>query len=167
MKRIQCVFLCFSILITLCACVAKESGQQNDMLFYYCKVILSYNEPDTVIACEYRNPEDISRDIPQIIQAYLSGPISQSLTCLFPENTTLSNFAETEDGLRITLSKDCTGMEKVDLILACSCLAKTLMPYTNADSIMFLADEGFENMDVPLVFSRNSIITDKEISITD
>lgn len=160
MKKFLCVWMLLCLLIGMTACGISKHSSQDDIVFYYCRQDLTFHKSNSVIAQEIRSKEQIGDDFSEVIDAYLLGPEDTSLTLLFPQNTVLTDMRLSEGSLYITISNDCANLNEIDLIRACACLAKTVLPLTEAEKICITAEGGFAKLDGPIVFTAETILTE-------
>ena len=159
MKKILCTMLLMCMIMSGAACDSPQDNSQNSTVFYYQRDTYAFHGADGVIAQETRSFHDPD-DLSIIIDKYLLGPEDPNLRLLFPKNTVLKECVEREDTLFITLSKECTNMTAVDLVLSCACLAKTVFPLTSAAKISITTEDGFKHVADPLTFTAESILTE-------
>lgn len=164
MKKLYGILIVLCILSLTVACGELKHSNQAYVSFYYIKQSISYNEANDVICAENRSQKDIGNDLQDIITKYLSGPQSSSLTALFSPDVKLLEAEQSENGITVTLSKECADMNELDYVLACSCLAKTLLPLTGAESVHICAETGHTE---PLSFNADSLLTDADIQNID
>lgn len=160
MKKLHYILLILCFMLLTAACGNINRRQKETVTFYYCRQTVSYDE-NGIIAEENRIMN--AYDLNSILSEYLAGPHSQELTALFPQGTQVNNLEITDSTLTITLNKNCASMEELGLVLACSCLAKTVLPHTDADTVAVQADGGFTHMADPLIFTADSILTNDTV----
>lgn len=160
MKRLLCLGTLLCLMIGITACTISKRATEDDIVFYYCRQDLTFHESNSVIAQETRSKEHIGDDLGAVIDAYLLGPEDGSLKLLFPSDTELTDVQLTTDTLHITISSDCANLKEIDLIRACACLAKTILPLTEAEIVSISSEDGFAQLDGPIRFSIESILTE-------
>lgn len=158
MKRLLYILLCLCFFFSISAC-SRPVNKQNAVVFYYSRLDPTFDDSAGVIAQEIRTIDNHA-DLNNLVDAYLLGPEDPALTLLFPNQTVLKAMEHIDNTLQIVLSKDCTDMRAIDLVISCSCLAKTLQSITNAEQIIISAEEEFTHWDGHLVFTADSILTE-------
>lgn len=161
MKKDRLTILMIIVAIFLCACSRMPGKNENAIHFYYYQP--SQNSAKAVMGTELYTPKDADFGLQSIIKAYLKGPQNTDLQLLFPKETTIVELIKEDNLLTVTLSKHCANMSRIDLTVSCSCLARTLLPITSATQICIQADGGFSNVEDPLIFTEDTILTEDPI----
>lgn len=134
MRQFLLLFLAACMLISLCACGAKEGS----MDFYYLRSEFLPGASDGVIAPE---PRTISgeRGLNYSLRLYLEGPVSEQYVSPFPRGLHLLSTRFDGDTLQVYLSNEFSELKDIDLTLACACLAKTCLSLTEAAQIQIIS----------------------------
>lgn len=167
MKKMICIMVLFCLLMGITACSISKNSSQNDVVFYYCRQDLSFNNSDSVIAPEKRSQKITGSDLSGVIETYLFGPEDTTLRLLFPHDTVLTDVYLSEDTLFIILSSNCESLNEIDFLCACACLAKTVFPLTEAEKISITSTDGFTHSDGSVVFTADSLLTEDLIPAAD
>lgn len=125
MKRLISLLLCAAMALSLCACTQhypEKSGK-----FYYRRIQPSYGTEDGIITPEIRKFPLMNNDFSQMLDSYFSGPESRNLESPFPRNTSVVSWEIQDEVLSLTLSEPFAALSGVDLTVACSCIARTML----------------------------------------
>lgn len=154
-KVISIIFVC---LLLLSGCIAvQDNNSEKAALFYYKP---SLNQANQVVCKEYRDLKGGQSNLKVLLNAYFDGPVTENLQMLFPTGTKPVDIQQTKETVTLILSDHCANMSRLDLTIACSCLVKTLFPYTEASTIIIQAENGFSNVDGALTYREDTILTD-------
>ncbi len=137
MKRFLClILLC---LFTLTGC---HPGHEHRN-FYYLRTAYAYGSetPDGVIAPEQRNIEGHSVDMTYLISLYLTGPLEENLSIVFPKEAQLLSVTQQEGDLFITLSDVGQDFNAARFTLGCACLTLTCLELTDAEQVTITSGE--------------------------
>ena len=137
MKRMLSLLLIFSLLLCMPGC--GEDAPQVPGQFYYCRTESSFTGQDSFIVSETRELKGMEDDLPAILNTYLSGPLSGSLTCPFPRDTEILSVRQIDDSIHLNFSSTFAQLSGVDLTVACACIAKTCMELTGAQTVRIRA----------------------------
>lgn len=138
MKRLYLIILCVCFLLTGCAGGTNNGVAASELTFYY---MVDWSEGtlgDSAVDSEQRTMEIYT--LQQLVEAYLSGPISEHLTSPFPAGTRLISVDDGENGMELTMSGEFFTLQGVDLTIATCCLVRTVCDYVQIDQIT-LVDE--------------------------
>jgi len=133
MKQIISIMLLAVLLFSLAACTQEPQG--NTILLYYPRSNITYGDSDSVLYPERRNAALYNGSFENFLSAYMKGPVSAELYNPFPEDLALVIYAITNGELTLTFNDALTTLSDLELILACSCLAKTVLPLTDATKV--------------------------------
>ena len=155
MRRIICSLLILSSIFCLLGCGEKESEMQAD--FYYVRKEYVYGQEDGVMAAEIRNITEFS-NAQETLEAYLTGPENPSLELPFAAGTEIIDFLLLGDKLYITLSSHIVTLSKANQVLACTCLARTVMELTGIQEVHFATDSNAVARMDPIVITSDSYL---------
>lgn len=137
MKRIILFVLCFAL---FAGCGTGQSSGQSaaELSFYYA---VKWNDGaigENTVDSEKRTMEVFT--LQQLMDAYLAGPLSETLSSPFPSGTRLLAVEDGENGTELIMSGEFFTLQGVDLSIASCCLARTVCEYIDVDHIT-LVDE--------------------------
>lgn len=160
MKRIFC-FLIILSLFFLFGCQNKPvSYYDKPVYFYYPYSDIDLYSTDNAVAYEIREGAEILSDN-ELIQTYLDGPKRNELYSPFPTGGSVVDSIVTGNRIRVILSSHFDRLLGVQLTMATSCLALTLLDTKNISivEIHILADDG--------AISRSFFLTRDNIMLDD
>ena len=161
MKKNKHFIFVLVFIILLSGCTNLSGNNENALTFYYYQPAEA--SAKDVMGAELYVPAETASDLHSILTAYLKGPQNTDLHLLFPKETKIVELIEEGELLTVTLSKHCSTMSQLDLAVSCSCLARTLLSATSATQICIQTEDGFINMEEPLIFTEDTIITQDTI----
>ena len=139
MKRWISFLLMFALLIALLACGTERLVAPGN--FYYCRAETAFGTDQGVIAAEERELWGVSDDIGAMLELYLRGPVNNTLLISpFPRDTTLVDWKQTQNTLRINLSEEFAALNGIDLTIACACISRTFLELTDVTTIRISAE---------------------------
>lgn len=144
MKRFLCILLVLSAAYSLVGCSQKQKPIEP-VIFYYRTVINHKDYSDSMISSEIRDIYGISNDFGQIITEYLKGPKSDKCISPFPAGTTLQSADIVSNKAYIVLSVHLSTICGAELMLACSCIAKTILEFSGVRTVEIRANNGLLN----------------------
>lgn len=155
MKKYIAVLL--SLLLLLGGCSAPAPIQEETLRFYYCTADVSYDSNAVSIQSEMREISTLDTT-ESIIRTYLAGPVSEELSPPFPAGVKLIAITEEESIVFVTLSEEFAKLSNLDLTMACSCLALTILDMTDADYVSIAAEDSLLNGQQTIIFDRNTVL---------
>lgn len=155
MKRLVCYLLIISSIFCLLACGEVEMDASAN--FYYVRKEYVYGQEDGVIAAEKRKLTELS-DIRGILNTYLSGPQDPLLELPFAPNTEIIRFSQEDDTLYITLSSHIITLSKAKQVLACTCLARTVIELSEVEKVYFETDNNAVARMDPISITKDSYL---------
>jgi germination protein M len=84
----------------------------------------------------------------ELLESYFQGPVSEDLVSPFPEGTKVLSFAETDQGLKLTMSEDFFTLQGVEMTLATCCLTKTVCAFSGVTQISLVDEMGQLQLDL-------------------
>ena len=155
MKKVLCLLLCLLMLLPLLGC-QEESGYQRPLTFYYPVKDIGYAPTDICIGGETREGI-VFESFTQQLQAYLQGPVSEDLSHPFPKNVRVVHSLLEDHRLYLTLSDELSVLTGLSLTLACCCIAKTTMEWTNATEVHISAASTLLGGEKTLLFTAENM----------
>ena len=136
MKRLCCVALAVSMLLTLLA--GCDQKMKESVIFYYRKD--AYQEKmDCPIAGEEREVAGYRDNLKYLLSFYLMGPISKDLVSPLPRGTLVYNITQEDTELTIELSNTSALLTDSEFSLACACLSMPCMGLANAENVTIVS----------------------------
>lgn len=138
MKRTLRGLLCVLLCLGLFGCRQEEDAPiQVPAEFFYPRSTFSYTADETVIGSEHREAAGHEDDIAYLIDLYLRGPQSETLTQPFPIGCrVVSCTLKSDTTLTLVVNDNFAALTGMELSVACVCLAKTLSGLTGADTVI-------------------------------
>lgn len=155
MKKWISMLLLLSVLLLMSACGSPSLKDPGN--FYYKRYEQSYGAADSVIRAEQRELKDIRHDIGAVLELYFQGPLDRDLASPFPQNTTVVKWTFVDNTLLLTLSGEFAELSGIDLTIACSCIAKTVMELTPVQRINFQAENALLNGEQSISMSTRNL----------
>ncbi len=138
MKRLICLLLLFSLLLSGCASIGERIKEPVNF-YYICK---DYQEEmGTVIAPEVREASGHRYDLSYLLALYSMGPSDKNLAAPFPKNTMILPVEHSEAGLVLSLLNEIPTMTDAEYTLASACLAMTCMEMLNVEQVTVMYGE--------------------------
>lgn len=132
MKRLLCMIICITFLMSGCA--------NKDMAnFYYQRNGFIYDAPDGVIVSEKRDITSHATHLAFLISLYLLGPQNQEYHSPFPPTTKLQTVERNGNNLTIILNDISEGMTDAQFTLACCCLTMTVLELASAEQVTIVS----------------------------
>ena len=131
-----------AMLFTGCA-----QQQQSQTVFYYLSDSYESMEHQAVFASEHRNV-NLDGSWKELIQSYVSGPISTSLRNPFPQGLRITKIylPTAQDFLEVTFSEEYGVLSGLERTLANACMVMTLEKCTGIERIMLRCENGQDLM---------------------
>lgn len=142
MKRIACLMLIVSLLLTGCGFLGERIHEP--VLFYY--LCQNYQkELCCVIVSEEREVTGHSGDIPYLLALYELGPAGTDYRSPLPSGTQID--AELRNGkLQLELSEKAIALSDSEFSLACACLTMTFLDVGEIESVTLCCGERKKTM---------------------
>ncbi len=141
MRKGLCLCLALCCLAGLTACVQSEENPQAPFACYYLQSELTYGEADSVIGCEYQEASGHESDYVWMLDRYLAGPESETLTSPFPRGTMLYGFEMVDASAYVDLSADFAELTGIALTVGCVCLTQTVIAMTGCEAVVISAED--------------------------
>lgn len=132
---------CSILLITLMCLSACSQNMKYEqpVQFYYCTAGNSFDATSTTIGSETVECASMGTEV-NILEAYLAGPQSSTLRSPFPAGLMLVSYARTNSDVTITFSAELGNLSKLDLTLACGCIAMTVLSFAEVETVHISAE---------------------------
>lgn len=140
MKRSICLILCAAALLSMIACAGCSQQIKRPGAFYYRRETIAFGTEDSVIAPEIRELSGLEGDLDGILDAYFAGPESSALLSPFPRDSRAVSWERSGSTLTMTMNDAFAALSGVELTIACSCLARTLLGLTDAELLRIQAE---------------------------
>jgi len=161
MKRKLCIILVITLLLSGCA--KNPANKHKSPVFYYPEAEIQYHTPQGILI-EYQIPDNIKNsDLHDMLCVYLNGPADNQYSNPFPAGTKLQSISIADNNAILTLSKEYAELGQFPMIIASSCLTKTVCNLTKTNMITILVEGTVE----PMIFHLDDIITMDQISETE
>lgn len=138
MKRLVCLILLFSILLS--GCHVLQDRIKEPVTFYYVRQNYQENMGE-VIASEVREASGHRYDLPYLLALYSMGPSDKKLRTLLPRNVTILPVEHSEDGLVLSLLDEIHALADADFTLASACLAMTCMELIDVEQVTVICGD--------------------------
>ena len=143
-RKFFTIFCCVLLAVILLTALSLPQGKRDGQVtFYYPAEEYSYGSPQGVMGSEAREVGSHQTDLTYLLDLYLQGPISQNLAPAFPSSaiTKVQSVKMAGSSLVITLSDLDSAMSEGQFSLACACLTKTCLGFTNARAVQIHSGE--------------------------
>lgn len=138
MKRIACLILLFSMLLSGCNSFGERI--KEPVTFYY--VSEDYQrDMNAVISSEMREASGHRGDLPYLLALYTMGPSTEGLRSPFEKNAKIIPTEHTESGIVLSVSDISHTVTDAEFTLASACLAMTCMDLTNATQVTIICED--------------------------
>lgn len=127
MKRLLAFFLLCVLLLT--GCGLSQEGSR----FYYPRAEYLFDDPEPVIAREFRDTAGHSQDLRYLLSQYLMGPLDQKLVSPLPQGTRMTALESVGSAVTITVSEEAESLTDAEFSLAAACLGLTVMDALGSD----------------------------------
>ena len=134
MKKTVFLIPALLLLLFLSAC---QSGEKNDVTFYYSRDPKQYQyfQDDSVICTEDRDLLGHRSDLQYMAGLYLAGPMEEGLVAPFTKSTRLISIQQKDSAIFVSLSDHTDTMTDSEFSLSCACLSMTCMDYFPCDEV--------------------------------
>lgn len=157
MKKFLCFILISAISLGLLGCTPETDKIEKPVSFYYCKDPIDFDSPDGVIAAEIRESVNY-RSHAKLIDRYMRGPNSDTLVSYFPYDTKVINMSVSNNTVTVEVSEYLSKVTGIELTLACTCLAMTLMDLTNTDTVKISAENALLDGKEVITITKGSLL---------
>jgi len=157
MKQVISYILLFLLVFSLCGC-SRVSGTATAN-FYYSASDPQYHTQSSIIQSEVRKVDTNLSDLEGILELYFEGPNSGQLESPFPAGTELKTVQPGKEITTVVLSDQIGTLSGVELMIACACLATTVMEITQADTVQIRAETALLDNQEFLEFTTQSLLS--------
>lgn len=126
------------LFLTMSGCMS-HTNYSDPVTLYYPRLEYTVGKEDSVIASELREADGLTRA--EWVTSYLNGPESSELGNPFPAGTELIDLQQEEDTVYLILSDAFAALSGIDLTIACTCLARTVLQETDAVRVSIRAEK--------------------------
>ena len=157
MKRF--IALLFLLLTVLSFVGCRQSANTVTVNFYYFTDEPEYHTQSSVIQAEKRKVGANLSDLEGILRLYMDGPISGKLDSPFPLGTVLKTVQPGKDVVEIVLSDEISKLSGIELMIACACLAKTVLEISRSEIVRIRAENALLNNQEYIEFTPQSFLS--------
>lgn len=162
MKRIATLLFLFLLIFTMfTACQNSQNDFKKPVSFYYCNNLDSKDDFENVFVAEPHESYGYEDNKPALLSLYLAGPNSERLISPFPDGIRLISVQKEETTLQIVLSDEMATLAGLDLVLACTCLAKTVFELYPCNRVAIAAEtKQLDSQNFITFHKDSSVLTD-------
>lgn len=139
MKRIICLILLFSFLLSGCSLFAERI--KEPVTFYYVRAEYPYSTKESIIGSEDREASGHRGDLSYLLALYLIGPSDEELVSPIPKGTRIYSASQERDTVYLNLSDTGSTLTDSGYAIACACLSMTCLSLTDADKVTITSGE--------------------------
>ncbi len=158
MKRFLMVILALSVIFSFSGCLQPSKPSEDPVSFFYCTREITFHQPDGVIRSEQRDSSCYDGSIGGMLNIYLQGPESEDLYAPFPPGLRLQSLSRKGSRIVLDLGPALTKLSGVELSLACSCIAMTVMQLREIESVQFISQGETFSGKFSIIIERNNLI---------
>ena len=140
MKKLLCIFLVLSCLLSLTACVQQDEHPEPTVTVYYRRASLTYGAADSVIASTQLKSSGREGDHAYLIRKYLASTPDEAFVSPFPKGVTLISFKLEGLTAKVVLSNEIADLTGMNLTIALTCLTQTVMSLTTCEEVIISAN---------------------------
>jgi len=167
MKTLISAVLSIMLLFSLSGCRDQRSADiEEPVNFYYCTDPIVYNAKDGVLSSELREANGYTDDLMHLIELYLKGPVSDQLKSPFPAGIKITQFTQGENYLHFVFNEKYSELSSLDQTLARACFAKTIMDYTQVETIQISFESTVTGNRQSVTIKSDSILLSSESLIS-
>ena len=157
MKRTVALILLLLALFSFVGCPKKSNT--STVNFYYCTANPEHHNQASVIHPEQRKIETNLSDLEEILGMYFEGPVSSRLNSPFPSGTKLITVQPSKEVVAIVLSDEIGTLNGVELMIACACLATTVLEISQSEVVEIRAENALLNNQEYIEFTSQSVLS--------
>ena len=158
MKRIFSILILICLLFSLTACRQESDPVVEPANFYYRNSDIAFGAEDGLISVYVAETKDLNGKIIDILNLYVKGPYDSRHKFTFPSGTTVLRCNVSGDTTFIMVSNEFARLTGIDLTVACTCLAKTVMDLTGTDKITISASDVPLEGNTSITISRGNVL---------
>lgn len=133
MKRLLSLLILSALLFS--GCSGQSQHMKEPVTFYYLRSQFEYGSTQSIMGGEEWESSGHRNDLRYLMALYLIGPSSEELRSPLPLGTRILSAEQEGSSVTLTLSEMPAAMTDAAFSLACSCLTRTCMGLTQADSV--------------------------------
>lgn len=138
MKKIICIFLALCFLAGFVGCTA-EKIPEDGYAVYYKRATPTYGSADSVIAKTYLLTGGHENDTVYLLRKYLASTPADGFVSPFTPDITLLSFKLEGPTAKIVLSNQIAELSGMELTIALTCLAQTVISLTGCKEVIVSA----------------------------
>lgn len=158
MKKAIALITLMLCLIPFSGCGGMDRADPDAISFFYVRSEFQYHGNENVIVAEERVLSDSREDPLWLLTLYMMGPISDGLSCPFPNGVKVLDVHEETKMLDITISDTSASLNESRFTLACSCLAMTMFECTDNAYVRIYSGERSMSFDRESIFLADDVI---------
>ena len=135
MMKIICIFLVVILIFSLAGCGERNSAPDVAVNFYYCTPSENYKNIRKTILPEVREGAGFENNMSGLVNIYLKGPLSESLSNPFPDNCTVMTLLQEDNEIQLVMNSNFAKLSGIDLVMASSCISYTLFELSQCDRV--------------------------------
>lgn len=139
MKRTVTFMLVLFILLSFTACSSSADDLERPVAFYYCNNLESEDDFENVFIMELHEGVGYEDNRPALLSLYLAGPVNERYISPFPSGLKIISIKKENTNIQVVLSDEISELTGLDLILACTCLSKTIFGLYPCDRVTIAA----------------------------
>ena len=166
MKRLMCTVMALVCLLTLCSCRQSTEDFVYPVTLYYLtdssdhEAVFSGNG---VFTPEVREAESLHQNAIKILNAYFSGPVSETLVSPFPNDLMALSVTRTDNIVHILLNESMLELDGLDLSIAGAAITMTVMELIPCEFVDIRVQIGAEKEEqIFFLSSQDLYFTDLE-----
>ncbi|MBE6933620.1 MAG: hypothetical protein E7462_00980 [Ruminococcaceae bacterium] len=140
MKRVVCFFFVCLLTLSLFGCNQGNHPPENTVAVYCKRAVPTYGTADSIIAATYLETDGHSDNYSYLLGKYLQIAPSEEFVSPFPTGTSLIQFRLEGLTAKIVLSDQFAALSGMDLTIACTCLAQTVMSLADCQEVIISAN---------------------------
>ena len=156
MRKLISYILLVAILF-LAGCATSTSTVTAN--FYYCSADPQYHTQTSVIQAEQRKLDSDFSDLEGILQQYIAGPDSGKLISPFPAGTAIKAVQPGKDVTVVVLTDHLGTLSGVELMIACACLATTILEISQSEAVHIRAENVLLNNQEIIAFTEQNLLS--------
>ena len=158
MKRFLSILMLLSLLFSLAACKRENEPILKPANFYYRNSDITFGAEDGLISPYVAETKDLDGKIIDILNLYVKGPYESTHKHTFPLGTTVLRCNVKGDTTFIEVSNEFANLTGIDLTIACTCLAKTVIELTGSDKVTISASDVPLGGNTSITISRGNVL---------
>lgn len=160
MKKILCLILSLTLLISLFGCDLREKKDEVPVSFFYLRDPDNYvyGSGDGVVTYELRDATEHAGDLKYLLTLYLQGPLDEKLRSPYPAGCKLLELHQDAEEITLLLNSNLATLKDMDLTLACVCLARTCFSLANVRSVRIMVESFADQIAIDQTIHIDSLL---------